>query len=93
MDINVIKQRLNSLQSSGQKKEKVDYSKYYWKPKQEALAAQRDSGTITQEEFELKFKELPIRPIHPDDCESDEITVANCIANGVDWIYSKLEIH
>ena len=62
-----------------------------WKPKQEALAAQRDSGTITQEEFELKFKELPIRPIHPDDCESDEITVANCIANGVDWIYSKLE--
>jgi hypothetical protein len=26
---------LNSLQSSGQKKEKVDYSKYYWKPKQE----------------------------------------------------------
>ena len=35
MDINSIKQRLNSLQSSGQKKEKVDYSKYYWKPKQE----------------------------------------------------------
>ena len=35
MDINAIKQRLNSLQSSGQKKEKVDYSKYYWKPKQE----------------------------------------------------------
>ena len=25
MDINAIKQRLNSLQSSGQKKEKVDY--------------------------------------------------------------------
>jgi hypothetical protein len=35
MDINAIKQRLNSLQSSGAKKEKVDYSKYYWKPKQE----------------------------------------------------------
>ena len=35
MDINAIKQRLNSLQSSGQKKEKIDYSKYYWKPKQE----------------------------------------------------------
>lgn len=35
MDINAIKQRLNSLQSSGQKKEKIDYSKYYWKPKSE----------------------------------------------------------
>ena len=35
MDINVIKQRLNSLQATGTKKEKVDYSKYYWKPKQE----------------------------------------------------------
>jgi len=35
MDINAIKQRLNALQSSGSKKEKVDYSKYYWKPKQE----------------------------------------------------------
>ena len=37
MDINAIKQRLNSLQqsSSSGKKEKIDYSKYYWKPKQE----------------------------------------------------------
>ena len=35
MDINAIKQRLSSLQSSGAKKEKVDYSKYYWKPKTE----------------------------------------------------------
>lgn len=35
MDINAIKQRLNTLQSSGAKKEKVDYSKYYWKPKAE----------------------------------------------------------
>jgi len=35
MDINAIKQRLNSLQATGAKKEKVDYSKYYWKPKQE----------------------------------------------------------
>jgi len=37
MDINAIKQRLSSLQSSGSsgKKEKIDYSKYYWKPKQE----------------------------------------------------------
>jgi hypothetical protein len=37
MNINAIKQKLNSLQqapSSG-KKEKVDYSKYYWKPKTE----------------------------------------------------------
>ena len=37
MDINAIKQRLSSLQSSNSsgKKEKIDYSKYYWKPKQE----------------------------------------------------------
>jgi hypothetical protein len=37
MDINAIKQRLTSLQSSNStgKKEKVDYSKYYWKPKSE----------------------------------------------------------
>jgi hypothetical protein len=37
MDINAIKQRLNSLQSSNSsgKKEKIDYSKYYWKPKTE----------------------------------------------------------
>lgn len=37
MDINAIKQRLSSLQSSNStgKKEKVDYSKFYWKPKQE----------------------------------------------------------
>lgn len=37
MDINAIKQRLSSLQSSNSsgKKEKIDYSKYYWKPKTE----------------------------------------------------------
>jgi hypothetical protein len=37
MDINAIKQRLNALQSNQNtsKKEKIDYSKVYWKPKQE----------------------------------------------------------
>ena len=37
MDINAIKQRLNSLQSNQNtgKKEKIDYTKVYWKPKQE----------------------------------------------------------
>jgi len=37
MDINAIKQRLNSLQSMNNtgKKEKIDYSKVYWKPKEE----------------------------------------------------------
>lgn len=37
MDINAIKQRLNSLQSSNNssKKEKIDYSKIYWKPREE----------------------------------------------------------
>jgi hypothetical protein len=37
MDINAIKQRLNALQSTNNtgKKEKIDYTKVYWKPKQE----------------------------------------------------------
>jgi hypothetical protein len=36
MDINSIKQRLNSLQSTNStKKEKIDYSKVLWKPKEE----------------------------------------------------------
>lgn len=37
MDINAIKQRLSSLQTSNSsgKKEKIDYSKFYWKPKTE----------------------------------------------------------
>jgi hypothetical protein len=37
MDISAIKQRLNTLQSTNNtgKKEKIDYTKVYWKPKQE----------------------------------------------------------
>lgn len=35
MDLKSIKSKLNALQTTGQKKEKVDYSKYLWKPKQE----------------------------------------------------------
>jgi hypothetical protein len=37
MDIKQIKSRLSALQSSSSsgKKEKIDYTKYYWKPKQE----------------------------------------------------------
>lgn len=37
MDISAIKSRLSSLQQSASsgKKEKIDYTKYYWKPKQE----------------------------------------------------------
>jgi hypothetical protein len=35
MDINVIKQKLAAQQSMSAKKEKIDYSKFYWKPKQE----------------------------------------------------------
>jgi len=37
MDINAIKQRLNTLQSTNTtgKKEKIDYTKVYWKPKEE----------------------------------------------------------
>ena len=35
MDLSSIKNKLSALQSAGQKKEKVDYSKYLWKPKQE----------------------------------------------------------
>jgi hypothetical protein len=35
MDLNLIKKNLSALQTSGQKKEKVDYSLQYWKPKAE----------------------------------------------------------
>jgi hypothetical protein len=37
MDINALKQRLNALQSTNNtgKREKIDYSKVYWKPKEE----------------------------------------------------------
>jgi hypothetical protein len=35
MDLKSIKTKLSALQSTGQKKEKIDYSKYLWKPKQE----------------------------------------------------------
>ena len=35
MDLKSIKNKLNTLQTQGQKKEKVDFSKYLWKPKQE----------------------------------------------------------
>jgi hypothetical protein len=35
MDLNSIKSKLTALQSQGKSKEKVDYSKYLWKPKQE----------------------------------------------------------
>jgi hypothetical protein len=37
MDINALKQRLNTLQSTNNtgKREKIDYSKVYWKPKEE----------------------------------------------------------
>ena len=33
MDINALKSKLSAMQSAGQKKEKVDYSKVLWKPK------------------------------------------------------------
>ena len=35
MDLKSIKNKLNTLQTQGQKKEKVDYTKYLWKPRQE----------------------------------------------------------
>ena len=35
MDLNSIKNKLNKLQTQGQKKEKVDYGKFLWKPKAE----------------------------------------------------------
>ena len=35
MDLKSIKNKLSALQSQGQKKEKVDYTKYLWKPRQE----------------------------------------------------------
>ena len=40
MDISEIKSRLNTLQQSSSKKEKIDYTKIYWKPKQEGVKYQ-----------------------------------------------------
>lgn len=58
MDINAIKQRLNSLQSSGNssKKEKIDYTKVYWKPREEGKYQIR----IVPSKFDSKnpFKEV-----------------------------------
>jgi hypothetical protein len=33
MDLSLIKSKLDSFQNKGQAKEKVDYSKIFWKPK------------------------------------------------------------
>lgn len=54
MDINSIKQRLSSLQSSSSsgKKEKIDYSKYYWKPKQEG-------------KYQIRFVPSALNPQNP----------------------------
>jgi hypothetical protein len=50
MNIEAIKQKLNALQSTGQKKEKVDYSKYIWKPKQEGKFQIRIVPSVTNKE-------------------------------------------
>jgi len=58
MDINAIKQRLNALQSTGNssKKEKIDYTKVYWKPREEGKYQIR----IVPSKFDSKnpFKEV-----------------------------------
>jgi len=60
MDINAIKQRLSSLQTSNSsgKKEKIDYSKYYWKPKQEGKYQIR----IVPSAHASIFKEHEVQP-------------------------------
>jgi hypothetical protein len=58
MNLNAIKDRLNALQSSGQKKEKVDYSLTLWKPKAEGKYEIR----IVPSKFDKKnpFKEVHV---------------------------------
>jgi hypothetical protein len=58
MDINALKQRLNALQSTNASKEKIDYSKVYWKPKEEGKYQIR----IVPSKFDSKnpFKEVYI---------------------------------
>jgi hypothetical protein len=56
MDLNLIKSKLNALQTNGQKKEKVDYSLTLWKPKAEGKYEIR----IVPSRFDKKnpFKEV-----------------------------------
>ena len=56
MDLNLIKSKLNALQTNGQKKEKVDYSLTLWKPKAEGKYDIR----IVPSKFDKKnpFKEV-----------------------------------
>jgi hypothetical protein len=56
MDLNLIKSKLNALQTNGQKKEKVDYSLTLWKPKAEGKYEIR----IVPSKFDKKnpFKEV-----------------------------------
>ena len=56
MDLNLIKSKLNALQTNGQKKEKVDYSLTLWKPKTEGKYEIR----IVPSKFDKKnpFKEV-----------------------------------
>jgi hypothetical protein len=69
MDINAIKQRLNSLQSNSNtgKKEKIDYTKVLWKPKEEGkyqirfVPSKLNSKTPFQEIFvHYGFAKFPI---------------------------------
>lgn len=54
MDINAIKQRLNSLQSNSNtgKKEKIDYTKVLWKPKEEG-------------KYQIRFVPSKLNPKNP----------------------------
>ena len=67
MDLNSIKNKLNTLQQQGQKKEKIDYSKFLWKPKQEGkfqiriVPSKRDKNNPFQEIFiHYGFTKFPI---------------------------------
>jgi len=67
MDLKSIKNKLSALQTQGQKKEKVDYSKYLWKPKQEGkyqiriVPSKLDKNNPFQEVFvHYGFSKFPI---------------------------------
>ena len=57
MDLKSIKNKLSALQTQGQKKEKVDYTKYLWRPKQEGkfqiriVPSKNDKSNPFQEVF------------------------------------------
>ena len=63
-----------------------------YKPIFDGLDGALKGKVITPEQYYAELRKYPIRPIHPDDYinQDKDLTIDNCINNGVDWIYNRL---